>query len=171
MESIGFSLWLMPDGETHDQLVSLIAELARRRGTPTFAPHLTLLGGLSAAESDVIALSAQLAESAPALRLECLELQHSEAYYKSVFVRLSPSPELLRLRTKALEGVGLAAGPYEPHLSLVYGDLDPEEREDLVAAARGRFPPDIEVCRLDVYSTAGTPDRWRRVARLPLAGH
>jgi 2'-5' RNA ligase len=170
MEATGISLWLMPEGEAFTRFDQLIARLAVRYKTPAFPPHLTLLGGLSAPEHVVVALSARLAHSVCCLRLETTDVVHSDDYFRAVVVRVKPVPALVDLRARALAAVGLDAGPpFEPHVSLLYGRLDAGPREEVVREVGRDFPDAFEVRRLDVYSTAGTVERWTRAARVPLA--
>lgn len=170
MEATGFSLWLMPEGEAFTRFDDLITGLAGRHATPVFLPHLTLLGGLAAPELVVVALSARLAQSTSYLRLETTDVVHSDAYFRAVVVRVKPVPELIDLRARALAELGLEGGPaFEPHLSLLYGQLELGQREAIVGEVGRDFPDAFDVRRLDVYSTAGTVDRWSRAARLPLA--
>ncbi len=170
MEATGFSLWLMPEGEAFARFGDLIARLAGQHKAAAFPPHLTLLGGLSAPEPVVVALSARLAQSVPCLQIETAEVVHSDAYFRAVAVRVKPAPELIELRARALAALGLEGGPaFEPHLSLLYGDVPAGEREAIVRQLGRDFPDRFEVRRLDVYATAGRPEQWKRVARLPLA--
>ena len=171
MEATGFSLWLMPEGEAFTGFGDLIARLAAQHRTPAFPPHLTLLGGVSVPEPVAVALSARLAQSIACLRLETAGVVHSDAYFRAVAVRVKPVPELLDLRSRALAALGLEGGlAFDPHLSLLYGDLAATEREAIVGQVGRGFPDSFEVCRLDVYATAERPEHWSRVARLPLTG-
>jgi 2'-5' RNA ligase len=170
MEATGFSLWLMPEGDAFTRFGDLITRLAGRHATPAFPPHLTLLGGVAAPEPVVVALAARLAQSASCLRLETADLVHSDGYFRAVVVRVKPVAELIELRARALAALGLEGGPpFEPHLSLLYGQLEAGQRETIVREVGRDFPEVFAVGRLDVYSTAGTVDRWSRAARLPLA--
>ena len=55
---MSYSVWLKPapDSALGRQLAKLVARHAAELGTPVFAPHVTLLGGFTAAD-DVRALS------------------------------------------------------------------------------------------------------------------
>lgn len=171
MEATGFSLWLMPEGEAFTRFGDLITRLAGQHATPGFPPHLTLLAGLAAPEPVVVALAARLAQSASCLRLVTADVVHSDAYFRAVVVRVKPVPELIDLRARALAALGLEGGPpFEPHLSLLYGQLDAGQRETIVREVGRDFPDAFDIRRLDVYSTAGTVDHWSRAARLPLTG-
>src|SRR5262245_60182005 len=57
--AVGVSLWLSPTGDP--ALARLVDELSARLGTPRFPPHLTLLGGLGAAEPEAEERAARLA--------------------------------------------------------------------------------------------------------------
>ena len=58
-----YSLWLIPEGEDGRQLADIIARLSERFGTPTFDPHVTLLGGLLGPEKELVTRISQITRS------------------------------------------------------------------------------------------------------------
>ena len=59
---------------------------------------------------------------------------------------------------------------YEPHLSLVYGTLGPEQRDALVAELAPLVPPRVEFAALEVVRTEGVVADWRTLAVFPFGG-
>jgi 2'-5' RNA ligase len=146
-------------------------ELSARHGTPRFVPHLTLLGGIGA--DDWVARRAQwLASSVPPFDLTLgSRAVARDDYWRAVVVEALPSVDLLRLHHLAREAFDRLEDPalFEPHLSLLYGDLPAALRHGIVQGLpnlRGTFRVDS----LGVWSTEGVPGEWREVASFPLSG-
>lgn len=91
-------------------------------------------------------------------------LEHGKTYFKCVFLSVEKSPELMSLyesvrkhlmpmtslatpRTSGPSRTGDAVErlrkPYEPHLSLLYGDLSDEEKERVVRDLRGSVEVEV----------------------------
>ncbi|DAZ93796.1 TPA: hypothetical protein N0F65_009918 [Lagenidium giganteum] len=45
-EFVGLSLWLVPDNDAAIKFSNVINEYAEKLNTPSFLPHMTLLGGI-----------------------------------------------------------------------------------------------------------------------------
>ena len=70
MQSIAtdeYTLWLEPEGAVQNDLQNRIASFARRGGTPTFLPHVTLLGGIRGDEETLIERTRKLAKDASSI--------------------------------------------------------------------------------------------------------
>jgi hypothetical protein len=163
----GVALWLTPEEETRAALASLIADLAARFGTPAFEPHVTLLTGLRLSGTEVVRRA-----SALALEPLTLSLRPAEGRNQTFRCLYLPVVETLRL----LHAVALARsaygiqdeGPYEPHLSLVYGILEQDEKSKLAKEISTSVPTSIRFAALDVVKTQGPVTEWRRLARFPI---
>ena len=104
------------------------------RSFPHFHPHVTLATLNPAAERDSTVLT--LREAVPlgqcTVPVRFARVIAGDHYFRSVFVALVPSPELVRLRA-ALAAAGTPHPPAFPHLSLYYiADEEPHTRERLL---------------------------------------
>lgn len=165
----GVSLWLVPEGAVQERLGLLIAELARRHGTPRFEPHVTLLGGLVLPEAEVLASAQGLARrlGRPCIQLTVPDL--SEEYFRCLFVRVEETKSLLAAHALAAQAFGRGARPpFVPHLSLLYGHLTPAAKREALSELAGRFGIGFEARHLQVVRTEGPPADWRVLAALTL---
>ncbi len=167
----GLSLWLMPEGATHARLQALILELARKNLTPTFPPHLTLLGGISASEATARAGAAELARQMGRVTIRLGEIETSEAFFRCVYARAELTEALRWAEVRAREPFSEAAPlPFLPHLSLVYGHLPAPAREAVRQALGGALELSFAASRLYLFRTEGPPGAWRLRTVFPLRG-
>lgn len=151
-------------------MTGLIGELSARFGTPSFPPHVTLLGGLAADPDAAVARGRELAVVLSDFPVRFEGLEHSAEYFRALVVRVAPDLPILDARRRAQMAFPAEPfGPFMPHLSLLYGALPVETRRHLVADVRESAPAAMVLRCLDVVATEGTASEWRRLVRLPLA--
>ena len=115
--------WLLPAEATRDFFASTIAELAARFDAPVFEPHVTIYAARSGYEDPAEVLSSALARCEP-FRLSVRDIQCSDEFTKTVFVRFEASAQLSRL-SRALQQASTSHDEYQlnPHLSLIYKEM------------------------------------------------
>jgi 2'-5' RNA ligase superfamily len=166
--------WLVPaPGPEKDRLARVIADLAAAYGGPVFAPHVTLAGVTPAAPDAVAGVLAEVTAGVAPFEVTLTEAGWEPAFFRALYLRAGPSARLSALREAARRALRLEPAP-DPHLSLLYADLD-EERKPGIAAGLGRFgvalPMTIRVDAAEVWGDfREDAGRWRRLARVPLAG-
>ena len=164
----GSSLWLVPELSCEARFVEIIDRLSEAWGTPRFAPHVTLLGGVGGSEREILATSERLAAELDPVALRFRELDWSDQFYRAFYLVVEKEPALLRDHAAAAAAFRRAPAPdYQPHLSLAYGDLkDGQKRR-----ARGEIEQAFGSCRaerLDVVRTTGPIESWETLATHPL---
>jgi hypothetical protein len=108
-------------------------------------------------------------------------------FYQCVLAALDPSPSLFTLHESLLRSFDLAVPSpptYFPHLSLIYANLTPEQKAQIIAdlkqdgdvidlpeggceivGEKGFTPSEVLLVR-----TGGPPPEWEILARVPLRG-
>jgi 2'-5' RNA ligase len=159
----------MPEGEVRRQFADVIARLSERFGTPTFDPHVTLLGGLHGEERDIVARISDIVRTMRPVEIRTSTLHSQEDYFRQFFAQVEKTRPLMetRARVKVLAG-GRRERPYSPHVSLMYGSVRYQDREALLMEMGGELVTEFETKTLHVVDTAGTPERWRQVGSFPL---
>lgn len=161
--AFGISLWLLPDGEAHDLLSARISSLASLHGSSPFPPHLTLLGGATGEEAEVLAAATRVARQTPPLTIRLVAAAVREEFFRRLVLEAEPSPQLSAARARAAAALGATAGGFEPHLSVLYGWAS------VAPADAGLELPLVFACRqLAVWQTHGRVGDWRPLGRLPL---
>lgn len=167
----GFSLWLMPEGAVRDGLAALVVRLAARLGTEPFAPHLTLLPGVSGPERDVLRAAAALASRLPPLSLRLVAVAGLPEHFRCLFARAEATAPLLAAHAAAARAFGREPDPaFLPHVSLVYGTLPPATKRGLAGELAGEATVPFAAGRLHVWRTGGPVADWREAGAFPLEG-
>ncbi|EAU88707.1 hypothetical protein CC1G_01080 [Coprinopsis cinerea okayama7 len=124
------NLWLMPSREDGERLKSIMAPLHDTTGVqpssyPPFDPHVTL-GSFIDEETDREALKVLLSKiPPPTVPFKSIEV--GTHYFRSVFIAVEPTRELVDLQFKFNRG---ETTPLYPHVSLAYiADEDSEKGE------------------------------------------
>jgi len=160
----------MPSPGLERRLATTIAELGRRHATVAFEPHVTLLGELDLDEEALLPLVRLLARRLRPFGVRLEGVETGPEFFRCVFLAALETPEILRAHARARETLGVASSEaYHPHLSLVYGRLDAEERE---AARReaGSLRASFTAEALHLVDTTGDVVGWRRRERFVFGG-
>jgi 2'-5' RNA ligase len=163
--------WLVPaPGPERDRLARVIADLAAGHGGPVFAPHVTLARNLDAGPDAVAEVLTAVTAGVPPFEVTLTGTGYEPVFFRSLYLRAEPSAQLAALRAAAEEALGLEPAP-DPHLSLLYSDLPPDRKPAIAAGLGLALPLTIRVDAAEVWGDFRAPvPRWRRLARVPLAG-
>lgn len=170
--SATYSIWLVPerDSRAYRALDERIGDHARSYpDAPDFEPHITLLGGIGTDETTAVERTDDLVRGCDPFELNFSDVSCSTTTHQCVFLLVTPSATLLRLRRSAAESFGRGERLYVPHLSLVYSEMDVDERVRLVRSIDAESLPDsVRIDTVEVVDTAGPVSEWRTVSTHPL---
>lgn len=159
-----YSLWLRPFGDLAFKLQQRIEKLSKKHDTPRFEPHVTLLGGLQAGETELIHLTDTLASSLHPFDLVLTRAGCRDAYYQSLFVHVEKDDALLKTQKMAERLFDSHSDEaYMPHLSLLYGDLSREEKERILNVMGREFHIRFTAHNLLLVDTTGQPENWKNI--------
>lgn len=168
-EASGHSLWLIPEEGTNSRLRKLILKLSRQHRSIPFAPHITLLGELPGeAYSLITTLRNQISELS-SFKLSVQGVRGEDVYFRNLYLEIRASTELVTLnRTLRDRYQHHLDRSYHPHLSLLYHDLQADQREGLIAGLQD-YPDELTIDRIQLVCTQGGPDMWFPVETFTLA--
>jgi 2'-5' RNA ligase len=168
----GVSLWLRPEGVVRERLASLIESLAERLGTEPFPPHVTLLPGIEGrAEGAVLAASRSLAAALGPFAVRLLSVEGREEHFRCLIALAAAGGPLRAAHAAAARAFTRQPDPgFLPHLSLVYGSLDPERKQALARDLSPAAAVAFEAARLHVWRTDGRVGEWREIGSFPFGG-
>ncbi len=162
MKTIGYSLWLVPEGDPYSKLTRVISDLSMRFRTPIFEPHVTLFPDILGEEPDIISKTARIVHALKPFGVALTSVGTSSEYFRSIFINAS-SAELVSANTVCRKIFGRESdAPYVPHLSLLYGKIPDEEKKKTLSSL-----PDLSsaftVRSIRLNYMNGTPSQWRKV--------
>ncbi len=168
----GVSLWLMPEGETYERLLGLIAQLARRFSTPAFPPHVTLLPQVGdRPDADLLAASRRLAAALRPLAARLSVVEGRDEPFRCLFARAVLDEPLGVAHAVAARAFGREPdSDFFPHLSLVYGTLPAATKRQVAAEVEPLAAASFRARRLHVWRTDGPVGEWREIGAFDLAG-
>ena len=149
----------MPKGGQYDFFKSLISKLAKKYNAPTFEPHITLLGDVI--ESDFIKNSEQLARQIKPFKVKIDTVSFSDQYFKCVFALAEKVPELVKANEAAREMFNRRGDTeFMPHMSLLYGKMDEEEKRKIASNIKVNETLDINSFFITDSSAYSKPSEW-----------
>ena len=172
----GLSLWMCPSGPAEATSRRLIKETARECGTyGDFLPHVTLAAGI--ASENTIQKTRELATMIAPYEFEFDGLSGRDAFFQSLYIKLKTTPQVLLANAAARQVFEeKACDPeYMPHLSIVYGDLDNEEKSRIMQELEYKLKEEtalntFTVDNIQIWSTEGDVKDWYCVESIPLTG-
>ncbi|HET9969477.1 MAG TPA: 2'-5' RNA ligase family protein, partial [Streptosporangiaceae bacterium] len=135
-----------------------------------FAPHVTLARTVPAVPDVVAGVLAEVTAGVAPFDVTLTEVGYEPVFFRALYLRAEPSARLTALREGARRALRLEPAP-DPHLSLLYADLDEERKPAIAAGLDLALPMTIRVDAAEVWGDfREDAGRWRRLARVPLAG-
>lgn len=172
----GLSLWMCPSGPAEAVSRRLIKETARECGTyGDFLPHVTLAAGI--ASENTIQKTRELATMIAPYEFEFDGLSGRDAFFQALYIKLKTTPPVVLANAAARQVFEEKASDpeYMPHLSIVYGDLDPEQKSRIMQELEYRIKEEtvlntFTVDSIQIWSTEGDVEDWYCVESIPLTG-
>jgi 2'-5' RNA ligase len=167
--------WLCPAEPERENFCAIIADLATRFHAPVFEPHVTLFSTTADRENPNKVLTEVISQRQQH-QLAIRGLDYSDEFTKTLFVQFAPDPDLARLRDD-LERASASPSDYElnPHLSLLYKDVDTETKRRLALSIALPFTVvNFDSVRAVIVpatiSSGKDVEAWRVVAEKRLSG-
>lgn len=161
-----YSLWLEPSGDITYKLQQRIKELSQKYGTPVFSPHVTLLGGLTASQAELVPLVNTIASSVKPFDLKLTKAGYLDTFYQALFIHIEKNEALTNLHKKACRFIDCPdeyKNNYMPHLSLLYGDLSQKEKEKILNNIGREFYTSFTTKKLVLIQTADKSEKWKKI--------
>jgi 2'-5' RNA ligase len=163
--------WLVPAaGPARDHLAATIGTLAAEHGAPRFEPHVTIAGRFRSSEQAAVRALTSVAAGVRPFEVRFDAVGHEQAYFRALYLRAEPAPQLTALHEAARAAWALDARPYTPHLSLLYADIAEERKRAIIGALGISLPLTIPINAAELWADhqAGVAS-WHRVAQIPLS--
>ena len=161
-----YSLWMVPPERIFEQLTVIISRLSKQHSTPYFEPHTTLLGDITLPEEEIVLKTAELAGLISPFTLHLTTVSYRSDYFRSLFIKAEVTEEIVEANQKARMLFNREDDPvFFPHVSLMYGNVPSETKEDILSEIGNDFHMTWEVhsIHLVLCSSNIVPEKWRRL--------
>src|SRR3989338_5017501 len=98
-----YSLWIIPTGDVYDRLKDIILRLSLKYSTPRFEPHITLIGGLSCSEEEILSKVSWLSTLLKPFPVKLIKTEYLDEYYRCLFLRAEETDNLLNAHALAIK--------------------------------------------------------------------
>jgi 2'-5' RNA ligase len=172
-EIIRASVWLKPGGDALERIQKIVRALHKEGGGPLVPPHVTLLTGAETTRANAELKLKHLAARLRPFRIKLGKIESREEYFRSFYAVVEANGDLAAAQREAYDAFDMnPPPPYEPHLSLLYGKLDPATRKKLADEVGAKLDIAFEVRALYlVNSIQSVPvSDWHTLAEHELTG-
>lgn len=147
-----YSLWLMP--ENSEPFQSWI----KSHDQPFYPPHLTIVTKLDKKD-----IKNKMFEGIETLNLIPRRLHFADSLTKTLFIEFCLDIQLWSLRNHTLKQLDIVDNerPFNPHMSLLYGELNFEEYLKKKALYDQQLPEKVKFNKIWLQKIQGTPDQWK----------
>ena len=161
-----YSLWFMPENSIYNKFETIIKNLAKKYDTPTFKPHITLIGSIT--EEDVFKKTELLSKKIKPFTIKIAKASFMFDYFRCVLALAEKSPEIMNAAKLAREiFTDYNKREYIPHLSLLYGDLSEEIKQKIVNEL-GDITAEFPVKDIKLVTGGNIPEDWAIVKEYKL---
>jgi len=130
------SVWIVPAGEVLDRIERIVHKIHPRGGGPRFKPHLTLLSGSETTQADAELKLKHLAARLRPFEIRLDRIEWRDEYFRCLYLAAELTPELAAAQRAGYETFEMnPPPPFEPHVSLLYGNLDERLKKELAEEA------------------------------------
>ena len=171
-EVIRASLWLRPAGDALETINKAVRLAHKHGGGPLMQPHVTLLSGMETTKLSAETKLKRLATRIKPFTVKLGKIEWRDDYFRCLYAAAEPGKELAAAQRDAYDAFDMnPAPPFEPHLSLVYGNLDAAAKKKVAAELGGKLTVSFEVQAVYlVNASMGVPaTEWRTLAEHALA--
>ena len=164
----------MPTGATFVKLAHIISQLSKDYSTPSFEPHITLLGGVIGSEEEIVKKTAQTASMLAPYEILLTQVDYLDEYFRCLFINVEKTSEVMNANAKAREVFHEyitskhPATEYMPHLSLLYGDISSQTKEAIVKKIGREWNLTFEAASIHLFLTKGDVKDWHKLKEFPL---
>ncbi|PJC80795.1 hypothetical protein CO009_01100 [Candidatus Shapirobacteria bacterium CG_4_8_14_3_um_filter_35_11] len=159
-----YSLWFLPEESINKKYQKIISGIASSYRTQEFKPHVTLIKHLELKEKEVLSFTNELIKWLKPTKTKFMELGYSDRRYRSLYITVLKTQELLKAHNKANQIFEHKEEPFMPHLSIVYGELPLDDKLNIIKSLKPLNKEFFTLDKLVVYDvTEANADLWKEV--------
>jgi len=165
-----YSLWIVPQGETGQEIQQFVDTLAEKHHAPRFVPHLTLVANILLNSDEeyqqATAKAAELAASIKPFDIAFSDFGYTDEEFRCLFIKAKPSDELNTAYQTATSFFPQVADEHfrtMPHMSVLYGNYTAASKEAIIADSQASklAQAAFRVDSFDFYLTNSPTESWK----------
>ena len=170
-EIVRAAVWIPVTDPALEKITEASRTARQRAGGPIIKPHLTLLNGIESTHDRAEAKLRKLAVRLEPFAVHLGKIDWRREYFRCLFVAAELSEELAAAKRAAHEVFEMMPpDPFEPHVSLIYGDVEEPLKQRIAADLGGRIDTTFRAAGLQLVSASS--DRpvatWETLMERPL---
>ncbi|KAJ3326912.1 hypothetical protein HDU76_012531 [Blyttiomyces sp. JEL0837] len=139
-------------------------------------PHVTLIGQITLPKDEAIRKVGEIASKTSAFEVKLTDIVIKDMFFQllkqCVMAKVEETNAVMSLNAQYRTAFPRNEGPFWPHLSLVYGNLEPAVRERVQKEIRQNYPnlvgETVRIAEIEMWNTEGEVSSWEQVAIFPL---
>ena len=124
-------MWFIPNNKKFLLLEKKIIEISQFFQGIKFIPHVTLISNTDCKQKFLSKKVKRIAKKIPAFKIYLGEIDYSNEFFQSFFIRVELNNQLTYARKIALLNFPEISHDFNPHLSLAYGDMNDKMKKNL----------------------------------------
>lgn len=164
-----FALWWVPAEPAFSSYQTLINDLATKHNAPHFAPHITGFSGDFTDRAALLDHTAQALEGISPFPLSITAVAHSDNFFQTLTLRIVRAPELRDVAASMGSFYPDSAYQLDPHLSLLYAEMDESCRARLCHETRPASDQ-LQIDRVWLMRPTHPQLGWRDIGHLEKVG-
>ena len=128
-----YAIWLLFEDKDSNYLSEKIFKLSKKYDAPFFLPHITVYSIIKSNLEEIQNYVKKSVTNVKQFSVYKKSINHSEDFWKSVFVTLKDNTELTSISKRLTNNLKKFSDyKFEPHISFLYKNLTSFERKKLV---------------------------------------
>jgi len=161
-----YDIFLIPTINQYKKYTEIINTLSNKYKTPSF-PHVTILEMVGIEENELIAKVREITRYFNKIEVDIFGINFSNTIHQCVFAQIKMSQQLLTLYNKLETNLHFfEKSPFFPHMSLIYGELTPEEKSNVAKLIK--FNKKLLLDKLVIYKDGPLASDWKYVTEFKL---
>lgn len=158
----------MPSGSAYKTLDEIIYKLSLKYSAPRFLPHVTIIPDVVSSEKQMISDTMRLVPLIRPFRIVLGKIEYANEYFKCIFARAEPREILIATNSDARKIFNRQDPKYEPHLSLLYGNLSEQTKKEIVQTIGQELNVAFDVQSIHIIDSDPERHKWHEIKELRL---
>lgn len=160
-----YSIWVEPVEKDAKYLLRIINRLAKKYGSPTFCPHITVYSKIRA--GSVAKSAIKNCERMKVFTVKTADLAFSDDLWKTVFVNAEKNQKLRQMHNTIKKTVPPDQKyEFHPHISLIYKKLADPEKQAIIDSLKIKH--ELTFDKITVISSSDVVEKWKVLDRIVL---